>query len=494
MKKPLKIVNVASEVAPYSKTGGLGDVARSLPKAIRRLGHKNIVVTPLYSEIIDVKKYGLKKIFSDVKIEMTKDTYLEAGFWQGELMKGLPIYFIENNKYFGKRKTLYGSRHENARFFFFDLAVLKLLKTIQFQPDIIHCNDWHTGLIPHFLKGRIKNDPFFAQTATVYTIHNLMFQLGHNWWEISQHHKDDGKSALPPFGHTDAVERINFAKRAIINADLVNAVSENYAKEIITKDFGEDLNVILKNRKDKLFGVVNGVDYNDYNPQTDPALHENYGPLTMQKKIKNKEFLQKEFGLPLREEVPVLGMATRITDQKGFDLLMEVFDDLMALDAQFVIVGSGDKKYEKFFLDMKKKYPEKMGVHLEFDHMKASQIYAGADIFLMPSRFEPCGLGQLISLRYGCIPVVRATGGLLDTITDFNPKTKKGNGFVFHNYDAKAFFVALARAVSAYNNKELWQILIQNGFRESFSWKIPAKKYITLFRKAIKFRRENSNA
>lgn len=493
MSKPLKIVSVASEVDPYSKTGGLADVARSLPKALKRLGHKIIVVTPLYTERIDIKKYGLKKITSDVKLKVSQDVFMEANFWQGGLMKRLPIYFVENNKYFGKYKNIYGSSHENARFFFFNVAVIELLKLLDFQPNIIHCHDWHTGLIPYFLKGRYKNDEFFKNTATVYTIHNLMFQLGHDWWEIPSNLKDDGRTPLPKFEHSPALERINFAKRAIMCADLINAVSENYAKEILTKDFGEDLNIILKNRKDRLYGIVNGIDYNDYNPQTDPGLKENYGPQNIEKKIKNKEYLQKYFEIPLRADVPILGMATRIAEQKGLDLLTKIFDDLMTLDVQFIIMGSGDKGYEKFFIDMKKKYPLKVGIRLEFDPKRATLIYAGSDIFLMPSRFEPCGLGQLLSLRYGCIPVVRATGGLVDTITDYNPNTKKGNGFVFHKYDPNAFLIACTRAIETYKHQDIWARLVQNGFKESLSWKIPAKKYLVLYRKAIKNKKFASN-
>lgn len=493
MSQTLKIASVSAEVHPFSKTGGLADVARSLPKALKRLGHKVVVITPLYANIIDREKFQLKKILSDIKIEMSENVFLEANFWKGELMKGLPVYFIENAKYFGRRKTLYGSQHENARFFFFDIAAIKLLKFINFRPDVIHCHDWHTGLIPYFLARRYKNDPFFQQTATIYTIHNLIFQLGHNWWTIPKHLRDDGRSRLPSFGHTPEVERINFAKRAIMNADLINAVSENYAKEILTKDFGEDLNIILRNRRDKLFGIINGIDYNDYNPQTDPGLKQNYGPSTIHKKIKNKEYVQKFFNIPVHPKIPVLGMASRITEQKGFDLLMEIFEDIMHfLNVQFIIMGSGDRKYEKFFQNMRKKYPKKVGIHLKFDSQKATLIYAGSDMFLMPSRFEPCGLGQLISLRYGSIPVVRETGGLVDTITNFNPETGKGNGFVFRQYNSKAFLIALVRAVETYHYKDVWNKLVQNGFQESFSWKIPAKKYVVLYRKAIRMKRENN--
>jgi starch synthase len=491
--KKLKIVHVSSEVEPFSKTGGLADVASSLPKAIKELGHEVIVVTPFYTAITNRRKFGLKSIAEDIGVELSEGITLPANFWQGKLDGELPIYFIENNKYFGRRKALYGSEHENARFFFFDLAVLKLLKTIKFQPDLIHCHDWHTGLIPYFLKRRFKKDEFLTKTATLFTIHNLLFQFGHNWWKVRSDWKDDGVSRLPKFGHTPKVERINFAKRAIINADLVNAVSEQYAEEILTKDFGQDLHRILQHRKDKLFGIVNGIDYKDYNPKTDPGLYRNYDVSSLNKKAENKKYLQKYFKLPTNSKIPILGMVTRITEQKGFDLVMRIIEDILMLDLQFVIMGSGEKTYESFFRKFQKKYPKKIGIHLEFDAQRATSVYAGSDMFLMPSRFEPCGLGQLISLRYGSIPIVRAVGGLADTVTDFNPRTEKGNGFVFHRYSSKALLMAIARAVENYKYSKTWVDLVKNGMKQSFSWEIPAKKYLTLYRKTIKQRRKNHN-
>lgn len=488
--KKLKIVHAASEVDPYSKSGGLADVARSLPKAIKRLGHNVIVTTPLYSEIIDVKKFGLKKIIEDIKIEMSEGVHLEADFWQGELMPGLPIYFVENNKYFGKRKTLYGSKHENARFLFFDLATLKLLKLINFQADIIQCHDWHTGLIPYFLKGRYKNDPFWQNTATLYTIHNLLFQLGHNWWSIKSNLRDDGYSKLPPFDHTNQLERINFAKRAIINTDLINAVSEQYAQEIMTKDFGEDLHRILKNREKILFGIINGIDYKDYNPKTDPGLISKYDVNNLEKKVKNKAYLQKKYGLPVDNKIPLIGMVTRITEQKGFDLVTEILDFILKQNVQLFIMGTGDKKYESFFKNEAKKHPKKLAVHLKFERKRATLVYAASDMFLMPSRFEPCGLGQLISLRYGSIPVVRSTGGLVDTVTDFNPRTGKGNGFVFYSYDPKSLLIAITRAIETYKYPKVWEKIVKEGMKLSHTWEIPAEKYIALYKKAIKLRRK----
>ena len=408
--------------------------------------------------------------------------------------KGLPVYFVENNKYFGKRKGLYGSKHENARFFFFDLAALKLIKTIKFQPHIIHCHDWHTGLVPYFLKRRFKNDEDLNQAATIFTIHNLLFQFGHNWWKVRGDLRDDGNSRLPKFGHNYAVERINFAKRAIINADIINAVSEKYAEEILTKNFGQALHLILQNRRDKLFGIVNGIDYKDFNPKTDAGLYRNYDTGSLNNKIENKKYLQKYFNLPVKQNVPVLGMVTRIAEQKGFDLVMQIIEDVLKQDIQFVIMGSGEKTYESFFKKLQKKYPKKVGIHLEFDDKKATSVYAGSDMFLMPSRFEPCGLGQLISLRYGSIPIVRAVGGLADTITDFNPRTGKGNGFIFHSYNPKSLLVAIIRAIESYKYPEAWNKLVIAGMQESTSWEIPAKKYLTLYRKAIKNKQSHNDA
>ncbi len=320
-----------------------------------------------------------------------------------------------------------------------------------------------------------------------------MFQFGHNWWKVKSNLKDDGNVRLPKFDHSPAVERINFVKRAIINTDVLNTVSEQYAQEILTKNFGQDLHRILKNRENKLFGIVNGIDYKDFNPKTDPGVYRNYDAKSLNKKEENKTYIQKYFKLPQAPKIPVLGMVTRITEQKGFDLVLEILEDILRLDVQFLIMGSGDKTYEDFFKKMKKKYPEKIGIHLEFDAKRATSIYAGTDMFLMPSRFEPCGLGQLISLRYGSIPIVRSVGGLADTVTDFNPQTGKGNGFVFHNYSAKALLIAIIRAIENYKYSTVWDKLIKNGMSQVFSWEIPAKKYLTLYRKAITLQRNNSN-
>ncbi|MBU2575731.1 glycogen synthase [Patescibacteria group bacterium] len=487
MPDKLTIVTISAETAPFSKAGGLGDVARSLPKALKRNGHKVIVITPLHG-VVDIKKHGLKKLGNDIKIEMDETKTLEFDYWRGYLMHGLPVYFIDRKEYFSGLKTIYKAKNTNERFFFFNLAALKLIELLGIKPDIIHCNDWHTGLIPHFAKKRFKNSENLKNAALVYTIHNLAFQRGHS--EVKK--DDDGYSRLSRFTSEKGIKKINFAKRAIINSDIINTVSEQYAKEIMTPKFGQDLNRILKNRADRVFGIVNGIDYGVFNPKKDPDIKQNYDHRSLDKKQVNKLDLQKKFNLPQDKNIPILGMVTRITEQKGFDLLMKIADDLLKQNIQLVIAGSGQKEYENFFKKLEKKYPKKVGAHLEFSTKKAAQIYAGSDIFLMPSRFEPCGLGQLISLRYGSVPVVHAVGGLADTVTDYNPKTSEGNGFVFKEYEPQQFLIAAIRAIETYQHADAWKKLVKLGMKQSHSWEIPAEKYGILFRKAIKVKKLNN--
>lgn len=484
--RPLTIVSISAEVAPFAKAGGQADVSRSLPKALHRIGHRMTIIMPLYG-IVDPAHYHLKKIAEDVPIQLDDQEVRRVNFWEGELMPGLPIYFVDFYQYFGSRKEIYGSRHDNRRFFLFDLAALKLLTLLNLKPDVIQCHEWHTGLIPYFLKRRFQDNEFFRSTATVFTIHNLTFQMGRDWWTIPPEEKDSGHTRLPHFSDCEGVERINFAKRGILYADVINTVSVQYAQEILTKEFGQHLHRILQNRRARVFGIVNGIDYFDYNPATDPGLHVNYDFNSLDQKAKNKLFLQKQFGLPKNLEISLIGMVSRITEQKGIELIMEIIEPLMRLDLQMVVVGGGHRRYENFFRKMTKRHPKKLAAHLEFDTARASQIYAGSDMFLMPSRFEPCGLGQLISLRYGSVPIVHAVGGLVDTITDFNPKTRHGNGFVFKTYDARDLLVAITRALVNFKYEDTWRDLVVRAMQQTYSWEIPAKKYVRLFRLALRY-------
>jgi starch synthase len=489
--KKLKIVHIAAEVDPFSKSGGLANVARSLPKAHKRLGHDVIVITPFYSSVINKKKHGIKDFKNDIKVNTTHGKIYEADYYKGYLMNGLPTYFVGNEKFFGRKKSLYGSKHENLRFLFFNTATIQLLKELDFKPDIIHCHDWHTGLIPYLLKGRFKNDKFFKDSASVFTIHNLVFQLGHNWWTIRSDRRDTGRNILPETT-SHKIENVNFAKRAILNADVINTVSETYREEILTKSFGQDLNRILKNREKRVYGIVNGIDYGEYDPAVDPGLARRFSDKSIERKKKNKEKLQKHFKLKVDPNIPIISMTSRVAEQKGFKLLMEIINPLLRSNIQIIIMGDGDKSMISFFKKLNKEFPKKLTI-VPFEQKKETLLYAGSDIFLLPSRFEPCGINQMIALRYGCIPVVHHIGGLADTIVNFNPIKKRGNGFTFKKYNSLDLLISIVRAIETYKHKDVWDKLVVNGMKDANSWKIPAKKYIDLYKVAAKFKKQNGN-
>ena len=484
--KTLKIASISSETSPFSKTGGLADVARSLPETLRQQGHQVVVITPFYEKIIDQEKHNLKLIKENFTLEIDQENKVSIDLWQGELSNRLPVYFISSKKYFSRHHSLYGSQHENARFLLFNLAALHLLELIKFQPDIIHCHDWQTGILPYLLrkKLRFKNHPFYKKIATLFTIHNLIFQMGKNWWKIPIDKKDDGRKNLPLFNNPD-LENINFAKRGIIYANLINAVSERYAKEILTPNFGQGLERTLKVREKDVFGIINGIDYKVHNPIFDKNIWYNYDWNSLNKKKKNKLKLQKMVGLEEREDIPLIGMTSRLTEQKGFDLIRETMWVLVKLKLQIVIVGSGEKEYIKYFKKKAKKYSHKLGLYTPFSEEIESKILAGSDMFLLPSHFEPCGISQLKSLRYGSVPIVHRTGGLSDTITDFNPSTGEGNGFTFPDYTREDFLIALTKSLENYKYSQVWTHLTWRAMQETFSWELPGKKYVDLYRKAI---------
>ncbi len=481
--KKLKIVHIASEVAPFSKTGGLGDVTRSLPKAMKRLGHDVMIITPLFGQVISKKEHNLKLIFSDVKIHLNSVDTVLVNIWKGYAMEGLPIYFVENIKYFSRYKRIYGSSHENVRFMVFDVAALRLLSLLKYKADIIHCHDWQTGLIPYYLRTAFRYSKTLEKAKTIFTIHNLVFQLGHNWWEIPVKERDYGHNRLPHI-NDPRVENINFAKRAIFSADIINTVSEQYRTEIMTSRFGQDLNRILKNRQDRLFGIINGIDYNTYNPEKDENLKKNYNHEKVEISSENKKWLQKKVGLPLEPHVPLFCATSRISWQKGYDLIVKILDQLLHLDIQFIFMGDGAKEYTSALKKIAKKYPKKVAI-IPFKQDLETPIYAGSDFFLLPSHYEPCGINQLIAMRYGCIPIVHEVGGLYDTVTNYNPTTGQGTGFTFKQNDEFNFFGAVVRAIENYKHQDDWQRLVAKAMAVSSSWEIPAKKYIKLYRKAL---------
>jgi starch synthase len=455
------------------------------------MGHKIIVVTPLYEQVIDKKKYKLKLVYNDIGIYLNSKESVKINYWKGYLTKNLPVYFVENKKYFSKKKDLYGSGHENARFLVFDVAALKLISLLKFSADIVHCHDWHTGLIPFYLKTDFRYSKTLAKAKTIYTIHNLIFQFGRNWWEALPEKKDNGRKRIPHLANSD-IEYLNFAKRAILSADIINTVSEQYREEILTKDFGEDLHRILKNRREKLFGIINGIDYNEYNPATDPGLYKKYNLGKISDRILNKEYIQKKFGLSIRPETPLICVTSRVTFQKGFELILKILNPLLEQDIEVIIMGSGDKNYIKEINRASKKYQKKIAFVPFGDKTQKYEtlLYAGSDMFLLPSYKEPCGINQLKAMRYGCIPIVRKIGGLHDTVENYNFEKNKGTGFTFNDFNESSLFEAIIRALEIYKDKNKWGALILRAMKKSSSWEIPAQKYVALYRKAMNINNE----
>lgn len=496
MLKPLTVVHISSEVEPYSKTGGLANVLGSLPRAHAELGHRVLVITPYYGHSIDATRFPSDIIAHNVPIEVSPGIVEEVTFRRLTEPSQLDTYFIEHLHYFGvapnpnNPSSLYGSPHENQRYMLFNVAALQLLKFLNIQPDILHCHDWHTGLIPYFLKGRYKKDDFWKNTATLFTIHNLNFQLGHNWWEIPQELRDTGHTALPPF-NDPSLEYVNFAKRAIQNANAINAVSETYREEILTADFGQELHRILKNKEKIVFGIVNGIDYDAYNPLTDPGLHTHYSDKSVGRKKYNKRWLQKYYKLEINDKIPLICMTSRIVEQKGFKLLMSIAHTIMSLNIQLIIMGDGDETMAGFWKQIQKQYPDKCVV-VPFDRDRETSVYAGSDMFLLPSRFEPCGLNQMIAMRYGCVPIVHHIGGLADTIIDYDPQHKVGNGFAFKRFSPRFLLIALVRAIETWKHKKLWNSLVVSDLKQANSWSLPAQKYIELYKTALKLKRKTN--
>ena len=491
MRKQFNIVQIVSEFYPFTKTGGLADVVKSLSEAQKRLGYNVCIFTPFYEKVIDQKKYKFEKIISNFKIDTYKGKLVRINVLKNYLIPNLPVYFIQNTEFFSRNKNLYGSSYENTKFYFFNTACIKIIKELNIEPDIIHCHDWHPGLIPYLLKTKYKKSELNKKSSIVFTIHNLIFQMGRNWWKISLKKRDFGKTSLPKLDDSK-IENINFTKRAILNADVINTVSESYAQEIMTKEHGQNLNRILFNRRERVFGIVNGIDYDAYNPLTDPGLYKNFSYKEIFFKKNNKSYLQKKLKFKLSETIPVISMTSRITEQKGFELVMEKINHLLKLNLQFIIMGDGDKKYINEFKKLNKKYPKKFK-YLPFDNNFETSIYAGSDLILLPSRYEPCGINILIAMRYGCIPIVYPIGGLADIVTNYSPIKNIGTGFTLKDYSGRELYITVVKALEHFKHKKDWEIFVKKVMQISTSWKIPAKKYIKLYRKAIKFHKASLN-
>jgi starch synthase len=474
----VKVLFAVSECVPFIKSGGLADVAGSLPKELKKLGTDIRVIMPKYETIADEYKLKMKKITEfNLKVGW-RDQY--CGIEELKL-NGITFYFIDNEQYF-KRPNLYGYFDDGERFAFLNHAVLESITQLSFFPDIIHCHDWHTGMIPFLLKEKYSHIKEYSQIKTVFTIHNLQFQ-----GIMPKSALSDLLGLGEEYFHVDALEfygNINFMKGAIVAADKITTVSPTYKQEIQTEYFGEKLHGLLNERDSDLVGIINGIDEEIYHPKYDPCLVENFSKDCIENKMLNKKHIQRKFGLK-ELDIPLVTMITRLTKQKGLELVRGVFQELMEEDIQMIVLGSGDPEFENFLRGMEYQYGDKFKAFIGFDESLAHQLYAGADLFLMPSKFEPCGLGQLIALKYGALPIVRETGGLNDTIQSYDEDTGKGNGFSFTNFNAHDMLYTVRRAISFYHNKEVWHELVVTAMMMDYSWAQSAFKYNQLYHELV---------
>ncbi|MGB4781939.1 glycogen synthase GlgA [Candidatus Methylomirabilis sp.] len=480
----MKILFAASEAVPFAHTGGLGDVAGALPKALSRLGHDVRLIMPLY-RAVEVERHRLDVVTKGIGVPAASG--LQAvDLLEGHLSNGMPVYFVRHDPSFN-RTGLYQTTSaedypDNAeRFALFCRAALEVCRAVSFHPEVLHAHDWQTALLPVYLKTTLRTDPFFQQTATVFTIHNLGYQ-GLFPPEVLP------RLLLPLELFTPAglefYGKGNLLKGGLLFADLLTTVSRRYSQEIQTAERGFGLDGILRGRKSDLFGVLNGIDPEAWNPAGDPHIAAHYTVDDFAGKARCKADLQQRFRLPVEATVPLLAVISRLAGQKGLDLLRDNLETLMALNVQLVLLGSGEKELELAFREAAAKYPSKLAVQIGFDIPLSHQIEAGADIFLMPSRYEPCGLNQMYSLAYGTIPVVHATGGLDDTVVPFDPATGQGNGFRFEESTATAFLQAIQQALALYREKVLWSRLLTNAMTADFTWDRSAREYEQLYRRA----------
>lgn len=466
-----KIIMTSAEVAPFAKAGGLADVLGSLPPALKKEGCDVRIIMPKYGSI-DTKKFGLKLIKEKVEIKTNEHNQI-INVWQSKLPgTNVIIYFIENKKYFGRNEIYHGNNSE--RFLFFSLAVLNVLPAINFQPDVIHCHDYHTAMITDLLK--VNTNLFFKYSKTLYTIHNINYQGQSDIEVLSTGNLS--KTSLKSLSRDAQNGDINFMAQGILNTDIINTVSKTYAKEITTSFYGKNMENLLRKRKKDLYGIVNGIDVKFFNPLTDKFIKQKYSHASLNKKMRNKLLLQMQLGLEVNKDIPLVGLVGRLVWQKGLDLITNNFSKL---NCQFVFLGTGHKNYENQLKKLAKNFPKKISAQIMFDLKLAQEIYAASDIFLMPSRFEPCGLGQMIAMRYGSIPVARATGGLDDTIT---PEL----GFKFKNFTSSDLYNTLEKAINLYEtNPNKWKEMQKNGMKKDFSWNSSAKEYIKLYKKLTKY-------
>ncbi|MDZ7369665.1 MAG: glycogen synthase GlgA [candidate division KSB1 bacterium] len=490
MKNKFRVLFLSSEVAPFAKTGGLADVSSSLPKALFELDHDIRVIMPKYG-VISERRHILREVIrlKRIPVRMGGLEYVTSARSAFLPNSKVQIYFLDYKPFFGRHdlyvdSTSHADFPDNAeRFMLFCRSVLEIIRLLHWQPQIIHCNDWQTAMIPWLLKYEFADDPFFAGIRTILTVHNMAYQ-GSFPREVMP------KIGLDPNRQEseEAViyDRVNFLKAGILSANLITTVSPTYAREIQEiQELGAGLGEILKARSQDLYGILNGIDETVWNPETDTFLPYKYSAATLDLKLKNKQVLLERAGLPIDEKTPVIGMVSRLVEQKGFDLVIEAFEKLMSLNCRLVVLGEGEAGYVEFFKEAMKRFPQQTAAFFDLNEELAHLIEAGSDMFLMPSRFEPCGLNQMYSMKYGTLPIVRKTGGLADTVIDFISDPERGTGFVFEPYTANALLAAVQNALFTYRDERTWRKIQKRAMKMDFSWKASAENYSKIYQQLL---------
>lgn len=496
-KPRLKVLFVAPEAVPFSKAGGLGEVMLALPRALRRLGYDARVMIPRYASI-DPARFSLATEIEGLAVPTGSDREDEPHELICNVLKFIPrerdgngrspvpAYFLENAEYYEKRSNIYGYADDAARWALLCRGVLEFIRASKdWVPDVIVANDWQTGFLISDLHTRYKDDMRLRRIATVFVIHNLYYQGNFDHRFVAEMDYDDGHSPLPSF-FDPRLLKINGMRRGIMHADIVSTVSPTYAREIMTPDYGELLDDLLRERRSRVYGVLNGIDYDEFNPATDEYLAANYDSNHIELRKGNKRELQARFGLEQASDIFLLAIVSRLTEQKGIDLLFSVADPILReLNLQFVVQGAGDSKYMGFFKELETKYPGRVGTNLAFDPVLPRLVYAGADAILIPSKFEPAGLVQIEAMRYGAVPIARKTGGLADTV-------RETSGFLFKEFDSFALMVAVTRAYENYRHASIWKLIQKRAMERDFSWAKSAEAYARLFTLARGFREKEA--
>ncbi|MBI2610117.1 glycogen synthase [Candidatus Giovannonibacteria bacterium] len=499
-KTKLKILFITSEETPFAKAGGLGEVMFSLPRALRDLGHDARVMTPRYAGI-EVRS-GLdnfKLAYEDLTVPTApenKGKELLCNVWRydpnSDQKSPVTSYFLENQEYYELRSNVYGYVDDALRFALLSRGCLEFLNSSQdWLPDIIVASDWMTGFLPNFLKTDYKEYVRLSSITTVFSIHNIAMQgIKHKY--VAEMDRDDGHGPIPDF-FSPRMKKINALRRGIMHANVINTVSPTYAQEIMTEEFGEGLDALLRERRSRVYGILNGIDYDTNNPAEDPFLEKKFDANFNDERVENKVALQKRFGLSENKNVFVAGIVSRLTKQKGFDLLKEAMDHFLKISgAQLIVVGSGETTYMDYFQALEKKFPDQVRAHMQFDESMPHLVYGGADVALIPSYFEPSGLTQMEAMRFGAIPVARKIGGLADSIKDYSPEKDEGDGFLFEDFDSISFLMALTRSYVNWRHHDSWKRMQKRAMQKDFSWIRSAKEYEKVFNRAIEIHKEDS--